>query len=276
MRARYAGGVRERDPEQLRRPSRLRALAELEANAESSAQALDRIARTACHVLDVPVVLVNLVGADQQRFVGCDGPEPWPSTRDMPVTAGFCPFVVSTAKPYTLTDARTDPESAGNPAVEQFGVVAYAGVPLSTTDGETVGTLCAIDYAPREWSAEDLRLLADLGAGVIAELQVLAATRIVARHQAALRELTELAHALADHEDAVLPALARFGATGLRELTPDESARLSAAADAGEPVAELPLEPGGTLAACFAGERTFTDDDRAHRAAVGAIAALTG
>jgi len=267
--------VRERDPELLRRPSRLRALAELEANAESSARALDRIARTACRVLDVPVVLVNLVGADQQRFVGCEGPEPWPSTREMPVTAGFCPFVISADEPYTLADARSDPESAANPAVQQFGVVAYAGVPLRTTDGEPVGTLCAIDYEPRAWSAEDLGLLTDLGAGVIAELQVLAATRVVARHQAAVRELTELAHELPG-PDAVLRALARFGATGLRKLTPDEAARLTAASQAGEPVAELPLEPGGTLAASFASGRTFTDDDRAHLAAVGAIAALAG
>jgi GAF domain-containing protein len=268
--------VRERDPELLRRPSRLRALAELEANAESSAQALDRIARTACRVLDVPVVLVNLVGAEQQRFVGCEGPEPWPSTREMPITAGFCPFTIAGNDAYTLADARVDPDSATNPAVEQFGVVAYAGVPLRTTDGEPVGTLCAIDYAPRTWSAEDLGLLTDFGAGVIAELQVLAATRRVARHQAGVRELTELAHALTtqDVQDAVLPVLARHGATGLTRVAPDEAERLSAAAAAGEPVAVLPLD--GELAVSFAGERTFTDDDRAHLAAVGAIVALAG
>ena len=40
----------------VRRPSRLRALAELGANAQSSAEALDRIARVACRVLDVPVL----------------------------------------------------------------------------------------------------------------------------------------------------------------------------------------------------------------------------
>ncbi len=267
--------MRERDPELLRRPSRLRALAELEANAESSARALDRIARTACRVLDVPVVLVNLVGPDQQRFVGCEGPEPWASTRQMPITAGFCPFVVSDGKPYTLADARVDPASATNPAVEQFGVVAYAGVPLRTTDGEPVGTLCAIAYEPRTWSPEDLGLLTDFGAGVIAELQVLAATRRVARHQAGVRELTELAHALPEQgPDAVLRALARYGATALTRVAPDEAERLSAAAAAGEPVAVLPLD--GEIAVNFAAERTFTDDDRAHLAAVGAIAALAG
>ena len=131
----------------VRRPSRLRALAELEANAESSAQALDRIARSACRVLDVPVVLVNLVGADQQRFVGCAGPEPWPSTRELPLTAGSARSSSRAGEPYTLADARAaNRSSAANPAVKQFGVVAYAGVPLAPTDGEPVGTLCALDY----------------------------------------------------------------------------------------------------------------------------------
>ena len=171
--------------EVVRRPSRLRALAALEANAESSAQALDRIARVACRVLDVPVVLANLVGADQQRFVGCDGPEPWASMREMPLTAGFCPFALGSDDAFTLEDARVDPALATNPAVEQLGVVAYAGVPLRAADGEPVGTLCAIDYEPRTWSPDDLALLADLAAGVIAELQLLTATRLVARHRPA-------------------------------------------------------------------------------------------
>jgi hypothetical protein len=57
-------------PEVMRRPSRLRALASLEANAESSADALDRIARVACRMLGVPVVLVNLVGGAAGSWAG--------------------------------------------------------------------------------------------------------------------------------------------------------------------------------------------------------------
>jgi GAF domain-containing protein len=220
----------------LRRPSRLRALAELEANAASSAEALDRIARLACRVLDVPVVLVNLVGADQQHFVGCNGPEPWASTREMPVTAGFCPFAVGANDTYALGDTRSDPSTAANPAVEQFGVVAYAGVPLRATDGEPVGTLCAIDYEPRDWSESDLRLLAELAASAIAELQLLAATRRLARHHASLEALTELSGALAR-----------------AETDDDVAAAIGAARERA---------------------RALTDDDRAYLAAVDGIAAL--
>ena len=145
----------------VHRPSRLRALASLEANAESSAEALDRIARVACRVLDVPVVLVNLIGAERQHFVGCGASEPWASMTEMPLTAGFCPFALGAAEAYSLTDARLDSALAVNPAVEHLGVVAYAGVPLRAADGEPIGTLCAIDYEPREWSPEDLAALSD-------------------------------------------------------------------------------------------------------------------
>ena len=181
----------------VRRPSRLRALAELGANAESSAEALDRIGRLACRMLDVPVALVNLIGADRQHFVGCSGPEPWASMREMPLTAGFCPFALGADTAYALEDARSDPAFASDPAVEQFGVVAYAGVPLRAAGDEPIGTLCAVDYVPRAWSEEDLAVLSDLAAEVIAELQLLTATRLAARQRLRLRSLAELSSALA-------------------------------------------------------------------------------
>ena len=250
--------VRERQvPEgALRRPSRLRSLAELEANAESSAKALDRIARTACRILDVPVVLVNLVGAERQRFIGCEGPEPWPSTPEMPLTAGFCPFVVGADQPFTLEDARAEPSTAANPAVEQFGVIAYAGVPLRAAGGETVGTLCAIDYEPRTWSEHDLGLMADLAAGAVAELQLLAATRHLAWHHAGLKSLSALPASLAEAEtadeviEAVRPALDRLRPSDVR------------------------IADDGPLVVAFDDDRTLSDDDRAYLDAVGGIAAL--
>jgi GAF domain-containing protein len=298
----------------VRRPSRLRALAELGANAQSSAEALDRIARTACRVLKVPVALVNLVGADRQHFVGCQGPEPWPSMREMPLTAGFCPFTLGAGDSFSFADARVDPALAVNAAVEQYGVVAYAGVPLRAADGEPIGTLCAIDYEPRPWSPDDLGLLADLAAGVVAELQLLTATRLLARDQARLRALAELSSALVAEQtarevlDAVVRAIDRPHPDAAWLLTPDESGQaLRTAAATGEREVEAPLtatpgflttradvrsrfdvlagaaavlplaaaeRPVGALIVSFAHEREFSDGDRAYLAAVGGVAGL--
>jgi GAF domain-containing protein len=263
----------------------------LEANAESSAEALDRIARIACRVLDVPVVLVNLVGADSQRFIGCGGPEPWASMSGMPITAGFCPFALGADAAYALEDARVEPGQAANPAVEQYGVVAYAGVPLRA-GGEAVGTLCAIDFKPRTWSEDDLGVLADLAGGATAELQLLAATRTVARHSASLQALTRLSNGLATAQTAddvlreLLPALERFHASAVRVLLTDESghALRTAAATDGEvaptdqPDFLLPLTAGddeiGALALCFQDERAFSTHDRDYLTAVGGVAGM--
>jgi hypothetical protein len=225
-------------------------LAKLGENAQSPAEALDRIARVACRVLDVPVALVNLIGADRQQFVGCGGPEPWASMTGMPLDAGFCPFVLD-GDAYTLEDARTVPAHAGDAAVE-LGVVAYAGVPLRAFDGEPIGTLCAVDFQPRTWSEDDLAIMADLAAGVIAELQLLTATRMIARDQVRLRSLAELSTALAPAEsvgdvlDEVSRTVDRLGMQSVWLSLVDDSdevLRTAAATGAGAegPPPDMPL-----------------------------------
>ncbi len=61
----------------------------------------------------------------------------------------------------TLLDERfaDNPQVAGDP-----GVRFYAGFPLRLRDGACVGSLCLIDYAPREFTAADSAVLADLSA----------------------------------------------------------------------------------------------------------------
>ncbi len=297
-------------PEVVHRPSRLRALAALEANAQSSALALDRIAGIACRVLKTPIVLVNLVGSDRQTFVGCVAPDPeWTSVKEMPLTHGFCPFALGSEDAFAFADARENPTLAANPVVEQLGVVAYAGVPLRVANGEPVGTLCAIDREPHEWSEDDLATLSDLGASAVAELQLLAATRQAVRQQSRVRTLAELSRALAPAVtaravfDRLLPVLDGMDATavwllvpggaaaagvdpgaiaGLTPLAPGESEflvtpagvreRFGARLDAGT-VALLPVG-AGVLGAGFAREDALTADDRGYLAALAGIASL--
>ena len=55
---------------------------------------------------------------------------------------------------------RQDDRFADNPLVAgEPGVRFYAGFPLRLRDGASVGSLCLIDYAPREFSAADLAVL---------------------------------------------------------------------------------------------------------------------
>jgi GAF domain-containing protein len=215
--------------ELVRRPSRLRALAALEANAESSANALDRITRLACRSLGVPAVLVNLVGADRQRIIGCESmPPPWDTMQEIPLSHGFCPFALGAEEAFAFADARADPDLADNPAVQRLGVVAYAGVPLRAAGGDPDGTLCASDVVPHQWSSEELGLLTDYAASVIAELQLLSATRQAARHDARLRTLRRLSESLStaattqEVGEGIAGAIDPVGGDGIWLMLPDD------------------------------------------------------
>ncbi|MGW4502009.1 GAF domain-containing SpoIIE family protein phosphatase [Micromonospora sp. NPDC004336] len=156
----------------LRDPDRLRSLAETGLTAAPD-EAFDRFARLVGDLLDVPVALVSLVDADRQFFPGEVGlSQPWAALRQTPLTHSFCRQVVDLGTPMALPDARLDPLDRDNLAGPELGVVAYAGMPLTDLEGRVLGSLCAIDDKPRDWTADHLRTLADLAAACSSELRL--------------------------------------------------------------------------------------------------------
>ncbi|MFE9957058.1 SpoIIE family protein phosphatase [Micromonospora sp. NPDC005299] len=171
-------------------PERLRSLTETRLDAAPD-EAFDRFARLVSDLLDVPVALVSLVTADRQFFPGAAGlPQPWADRRETPLSHSFCQHVVDVEVPMVLPDARLHPRVRGNLAIQDLGVVAYAGMPLTDLDGRVLGSLCAIDSKPRAWTAEQLRTLADLAAACSSELRL----RIAVRSAEQARRLAEEAH----------------------------------------------------------------------------------
>ena len=147
----------------LRDPARLRSLAATGLLDTPAEAAFDRLTEMGSRLLGVPVSLISLVDGDRQFFKSqCGLPTPYDRTRQTPLSHSFCQHVVTGAEPLVVADAREHPLLADNLAIADLGVVAYAGVPLRGPDGEVIGSFCAIDPAPREWSADDVALLHDL------------------------------------------------------------------------------------------------------------------
>ncbi|MFI0968141.1 GAF domain-containing SpoIIE family protein phosphatase [Streptomyces sp. NPDC021080] len=156
---------------------------------------MDRFARLVADVLGVPMALVCLVESSRQVFPGMVGlSEAWANARRTPLTHSLCRHIVTTGRPLVLTDARQDPLTRSNPAVPDLGVIGYAGMPLTDGAGQVLGSLCAIDSRPREWTARELELLQDLAAACSAELRL----RIVSRHHEQARADEARARAEAD------------------------------------------------------------------------------
>lgn len=151
--------------------------------------AFDRLTKLASRVIRAPVALVSLVDSDRQFFAGAVGvPEPWKSRRGTPLTHSFCKHVVATAQELVVSDARAHPLLCGNMAVQDLGIVAYAGAPLVTSDGHALGSLCVVDTKPREWTEGDLEILRELAAIAMREIEL----RELAREAEAARREAEM------------------------------------------------------------------------------------
>src|SRR5262252_868295 len=123
-------------------------------------EVFDRLTRLAATVLHVPVALVSLVDRDRQFFKSQSGlSEPEATLRETPLRTSFCKHVVGSREALIVSDARLDPVFERHPAVSELGVIAYAGIPLITSDGHALGTFCVVDKEPHDWTEEEIGIL---------------------------------------------------------------------------------------------------------------------
>ena len=176
----------------VRDASRLAALAAtglMDSDAEAS---FDRFTSLATQAFGFPVALVSLVDGERQFFKSAVGlPEPWASRRETPLSHSFCQHVVSTGAPLVVPDASKHPLLRHNLAVRDLGVAAYAGMPLTTSDGHTLGAFCVVSGEPHAWTNEELATLRQLAAAVMTEVELRRAVRRLTDEAEAARRTKE-------------------------------------------------------------------------------------
>ena len=166
--------------ENVQRLTALHRLGLLDSQAEP---AFDRLTQLVSRLLHVPVALVSLLDSDRQFFKSAVGlPEPWATRRETPLSHSFCQYVVETGEPLIVNDAPNHPLVCTNLAIPDLNVQAYLGIPLMTSDGMVLGSLCAIDDVPRAWNQADIATVRDLAASVVTEIEL--RRDILARQQA--------------------------------------------------------------------------------------------
>ncbi|MDB5100072.1 MAG: hypothetical protein JWM80_4493, partial [Cyanobacteria bacterium RYN_339] len=121
----------------------------------------DRITRLARRVFDVPIAAVSLVDVDRTWFKSCVGLE----DLEVPRTLSFCDHAIRQDGSLIIPDTQLDARFVDHP----LGLRFYAGRPL-TAHGRRIGTLCLMDYVPREFGPEDRASLYDVARLVEAEL----------------------------------------------------------------------------------------------------------
>jgi formate hydrogenlyase transcriptional activator len=156
-------------------------------------EAFDRLTRLATSVLHVPSAMVSLVDGDRQFFKSSVGlPGPWASLGQTPLTHSFCKHAVASGEPLVVADAREDPLVRDNLGISELGIVAYAGVPLTSTDGFTLGAFCVMDAKPHEWKSEEIEVLRCLAASVMTEIGTRRLAKDLKSLSAELRHVVEV------------------------------------------------------------------------------------
>ena len=137
--------------------------------------AFDRITAIAARRFGVPISIISIVDEDRIWFKSHHGVP----VEQIDRAPGLCASAILGNDPYLLPDARIDPRSLANPLVAgDFGLRFYAGVPLTTSDGYNLGTLCVIDKEPKPIDHSQIEDLKDLASVVMDHMEM----RLAARH----------------------------------------------------------------------------------------------
>lgn len=140
--------------------ARLAALGECKILDTPPEKAFDDITRLAAYICGTPIALISLVDASRQWFKSKVGLDVAETPRDI----AFCDYTIKQREVLIVPDALTDRRFATNPLVTCEPYIRfYAGVPLLTPEGHGLGSLCVIDYVPREITSGQMEALSTLG-----------------------------------------------------------------------------------------------------------------
>ena len=146
---------------------RLRALRDLNLLNTSPSESFDRITRMASQLFSAPISAISLTDENRQWFksrVGCG--------TEIPRYKAPCAEVTRTADVLVVPDLTKDCRFEGGYLAEN-GVRFYAGAPLTTRDGFTLGSMCVLDTEPRmSATVEDAAALKDLAAMAMAQIEL--------------------------------------------------------------------------------------------------------
>ena len=146
---------------------RLRALRDLNLLDTPTSESFDRITRMAGQLFQVPVSAVSLTDQDRQWFksrVGC------PAT-EIPREHAPCAEVSRSHRTLVVSDLQEDVRFAKGVLIAA-GMRFYAGAPLITRDGFCLGSMCVLDQTPREVTGDEIKILQDLAAMVMAQVEL--------------------------------------------------------------------------------------------------------
>ena len=136
-----------------RRLSALRSYGILDSPREEE---FDDIVRVVSAICKAPISVINLIDQGRQWFKAEIGL----GVRETPLPASICAHAILQPGLFVVPDTLADKRFSDNPlVVGEPGLRFYAGALLETDDGLPLGTICVLDYKPRQLEDDQKDLL---------------------------------------------------------------------------------------------------------------------
>ncbi|PRY65824.1 EAL domain-containing protein (putative c-di-GMP-specific phosphodiesterase class I) [Vreelandella songnenensis] len=146
---------------------RLFALRQLNLLDTSPSESFDRITRMASQLFDLPIAAVSLTDENRQWFKSRVGVDHW----EIPRETAPCADVCDSSKLLVIPDLLAS-KNYRNSHLANSGIRFYAGAPLITREGHTLGAMCVLGTQPREVSEQEQATLQDLATMVMAQIEL--------------------------------------------------------------------------------------------------------
>jgi PAS domain S-box-containing protein len=142
----------------------------------SKEEELQEIVELAAAICGTPTALITLIDENTQHIKFKKGFDRFTTTRE----ESFCSYHLDQPEVMIVPDAQLDARFADNPLVTGSpNIRFYAGAPISTSDGQSLGSLCVIDQEPRTLTGMQQQMLEILSRQVIHLLEFEASLSIL-------------------------------------------------------------------------------------------------
>ena len=143
----------------------------------------DEVVRVTSAICNAPISVINLIDQGRQWFKA----EVGLGVRETPIDSSICAHAILQSELFVIPDTTQDARFVDNPLVTGDPRLRfYAGALLETPEGFPLGTVCVLDYKPRDLDdtqKDFLRLMAHQVMKLL-ELRRIAAAEHVARLEA--------------------------------------------------------------------------------------------
>jgi hypothetical protein len=150
----------------------------------------DELRELAAQICNCPVSLISLIDKDRQWLKSKQGVNVSETSREL----SFCSHTILEKKVMEVQDASLDKRFFDNPFVAgDMHIRFYAGAPIVSPTGQTLGTICVFDHQPRKLNDFQMRALEILSNQVTKLLELRLKSKVIEQRTSELIRIKDKA-----------------------------------------------------------------------------------